>query len=107
MRATIPRMRDRAVQRMAMAWVSAVWLVGCSMIVDPNPGPEPLAGDPDPTNPCRCAAGSYGVPYCNAAQGSFGGCRDAQGDPCERRSLGDAGRGGDDSDGERSGAPSP
>jgi hypothetical protein len=89
-------MRDRAVQRAAVAWIGAVLLGGCSMIVDPEPGPEPLACSPGDTNPCRCANAAYGVQFCSATTGSFGSCRDTRGQPCESRDDGAAGRGAAD-----------
>jgi hypothetical protein len=79
--------------------VAAVWVViaaccgACSAIVDPEPGPEPLACSLGDSNPCRCADGSYGVQLCNGNIGSFGICRDRDGDLCESGS-GLAGRGG-------------
>jgi hypothetical protein len=95
-RVTIARMRARAtapaLRRGAMSVAIAACIGACSTIVDPDPGPPPLACSSGDTNPCRCADGSYGVQLCNGNVGSFGICRDSDGELCERSSS--AGRGG-------------
>jgi hypothetical protein len=88
-RVTIARMRARMA---ALGFVTVACLGACSTIVDPDPGPPPQACSSGDTNPCRCADGSYGIQLCNGNIGSFGICRDSDGDLCE--SGGAAGRGG-------------
>lgn len=73
----------------------ATLLGSCSAIVDPVLPLQPMACNPNATNPCLCADGMDGLQRCEF-DGSFGDCRNAAGIVCGRSVSANTGaRGGD------------